>query len=350
MAAQMTTLIKGHTNTKVEIKKLSSRISTEVGKLKERTKFLTQVQETMRQTREERGKNKDQKEKIDEMNRMEEEKRVAEEKVERAEKKVEEMKKLIQELEDKAKREKANYQKQENSQMNKLKEEKRMVEERMERAERRMEEMEKVIENMKEKIKSGEELVKKNACNCECRCGNSIINELPEAEIGYEDYCEMEKMEWAAEIYRKTKITVGNPLETADETTKVVMIEPDDIEMNRSIQKLYRDKYPELVRLEGDIEIIEQITKVRRTGKQIRKKVVKVTMDGTHKDTWDKLMKLREETEGDEEIYIHHVKWMEVKNLQKMVEAVFHLGNTRWRYSQQAGEKYLRGKGRHMGC
>ncbi|XP_074031178.1 uncharacterized protein [Leptinotarsa decemlineata] len=198
MAAQMTTLIKGHTNTKIEIKKLSSRISTEVGKLKERTKFLTQLQETMRQTREERGKNKDQKEKIDEMNKMEEEKRVAEEKVERAEKKVEEMKKLIQELEDKAKREKANYQKQENSQMNKLKEEKRMVEERMERAERRMEEMEKVIENMKEEIKSGEELVKKNACNCECRCGNSIINELPEAEIGYEDYCEMEKMEWAA--------------------------------------------------------------------------------------------------------------------------------------------------------
>jgi hypothetical protein len=47
-------------------------------------------------------------------------------------------------------------------------------------------------------------------------------------------------IEWRKNLFVKTEIEVCNPLFAKDSVVKVVMVEPDDLEMNLSIQKMYR--------------------------------------------------------------------------------------------------------------
>lgn len=93
----------------------------------------------------------------------------------------------------------------------------------------------------------------------------------------------VEGMIWDKELYKKTEVIVGNPLTTGDNTTKVVLVEPNDPEMSSSIQRLYREKFSELVSVQGDFEILEQITKIRskETTELSIRKIIKVTHDGT---------------------------------------------------------------------
>lgn len=146
-----------------------------------------------------------------------------------------------------------------------------------------------------------------------------------------EKYRQVENMAWDKTLFSKTEITVGNPLTTDNQTTKVVLVEPNDLEMNTSIQRLYREKFPELTEITNDFEIIEQITKVKSsnsTTKLSTKKVIKVTHNGTTQDIWEKLVRIRDETLEDERVAIHHVKNMTNETLQKMTEVVFRSGNT----------------------
>ncbi|XP_074035194.1 uncharacterized protein [Leptinotarsa decemlineata] len=276
MGEQMMTLIKDNTNTKVEIKKLAKKINTETGHLRKGVQFLEQVEEILAEMRKESEREgEDKNSKISEEN--DEEKSVAEEEAKRAAEKIEEMKITIQKLEKELEKEKEDRKKREG----------------------------------------------------ECKCMSKVISEIPDIEIKYDNYLEMEKYEWGEEAFRKTKITVGNPLETGDEVTKVVMVDPGDEDMSAGIQKMYKEKYPELAGIKEEIEVMEQITKTRRTGKQTRKKVIEVKLDGTHEGTWRRLKQLREETKEDEEICLHHIKSMKLKAFQKMVEAVFNQGMTK---------------------
>ena len=64
---------------------------------------------------------------------------------------------------------------------------------------------------------------------------------------------------------------------------QVVLIEPEDPKMEKSIQKQYREKYPELTDLKEDFEVIEQITKIRSQNPDAytRRKIIKISHDNT---------------------------------------------------------------------
>lgn len=92
---------------------------------------------------------------------------------------------------------------------------------------------------------------------------------------------------------------MGNPLATDDQKTKVVLIEPNDQDMNLSVQRLYKEKFPELSKIKNEFEVIEQITKIKApndTTELSTKKVIKAAHNGTMQDIWEKLTRVREET------------------------------------------------------
>ncbi|CAH1107108.1 unnamed protein product [Psylliodes chrysocephalus] len=141
-----------------------------------------------------------------------------------------------------------------------------------------------------------------------------------------EKFRSIENHTWGQEVYQSTRITVGNPLSTSDNTTKVVLLEPGDPEMTNSIQRLYRDKFPELVNISKDFEVIEQITKIKSNTCEPElssKKIIKIKHDGTTEDIWNKLTMLREETLHDEQVAIHHINNISIETLRKMTETVF---------------------------
>lgn len=140
-----------------------------------------------------------------------------------------------------------------------------------------------------------------------------------------EKFEEVAKVEWSEEMYQNTEITVGNPLND-NECTKVVFREPDDKHMDKSIQKLFKERYPKLREIKNDIGIIERETKIRNTegSRQLRQKVVLLEIDGTTKDLWEKMTQLKEETVNEEVIEIHQIRCIPLKTLGKMTECIFH--------------------------
>lgn len=136
----------------------------------------------------------------------------------------------------------------------------------------------------------------------------------------------VEGREWNKELFTNTEICIGNPLDTEDAVVKTVIIEPNDLNMEKSIQKLYCNKYPEIKNLKGDFEVIEQTIRIRTKDPHeiINRKIVKLTYDGTDSNIWDQLTKLREETKEDKEVAIHHLNNMTTLRLMKMTEAIYH--------------------------
>ncbi|KAJ3661610.1 hypothetical protein Zmor_005998 [Zophobas morio] len=141
----------------------------------------------------------------------------------------------------------------------------------------------------------------------------------------YEGWKLIERHRWDDNIYIRSEIKVGNPLETKDSVVKVVIVEPEDLERNISIQKIYRDRFPELMSVDEDFEVLEQITRTRtkERGELAQRKIIKVTYDGTEQNLWDQLQKVKDETAANEWVALHHVKNMTVQNMRKMVECVF---------------------------
>lgn len=142
----------------------------------------------------------------------------------------------------------------------------------------------------------------------------------------FKEFQEISKKEWPSNIYSSTEIKIGNPLATKDSAVKVVFVEPEDTQMTRSIQSLYKDRYPELLEIEEDYGILEQVTKIGNM--ESRRKVIKILATNPE-DLWEKLNRLKENTENGEWIVMHHLTWMDNKQLQKVVEAVFHETETK---------------------
>lgn len=141
---------------------------------------------------------------------------------------------------------------------------------------------------------------------------------------------EITKEEWHEEIFTNTEVTVGNPITAENINTKVTLVEPDDPLMKTSIQSLYKENYPELVRAKGAFEVLEQINKLRSEGteKSVQKKIIKITHNGIEEELWESFRKLREETVNETLVAIHHVKNIKMIRLRKMVECIFHETDT----------------------
>jgi hypothetical protein len=134
-------------------------------------------------------------------------------------------------------------------------------------------------------------------------------------------------------------VVVGTPFETKDDVTKVVLVEPEDRDMDKGIQRVFRERYPELRFGDREVDVVEQTTRVRSQlpGEVARRKVVKIMHDGMEGDLWRKFCELRKETESDVRVAMHHVNSMGTERLRKMAEAVFHgTGTTVAIYTTQA--------------
>lgn len=150
------------------------------------------------------------------------------------------------------------------------------------------------------------------------------INEEQEINLNdtYEEWQRIANKTWPDTLYTNTETIVGNPLDTKNTTVKVVIVDHSDKDMQYSIQALFRKRFPDLMDLEESFEMIEQTTKTR-TGVQTQK-VVKITINNTEEDLWQKLVQLKEMTSNSPSIAIHHINKMKIKELRYMAEAIFH--------------------------
>ncbi|KAG5871512.1 hypothetical protein JTB14_006945 [Gonioctena quinquepunctata] len=133
----------------------------------------------------------------------------------------------------------------------------------------------------------------------------------------YEAFKQMAEVQWRGCAVKNSKIVVGYPLNTDDATVMVVLVGMDD-------KKLYRQRYPVLANLHGDLEIIEQTIKIRGQLAQCNRKIIKVMLDGTQQDTWKRLFELKKETVQDTQICIHHILTTPLVMFRKMTEGIFH--------------------------
>ncbi|CAG9837743.1 unnamed protein product [Diabrotica balteata] len=129
--------------------------------------------------------------------------------------------------------------------------------------------------------------------------------------------------DWPEKVFKKTTIEVLNPLDSKC-NVKVVVLEPNDPKMMFSVQRLYRDRYPDLPTLEGDFEVLENSTTVKRGGER-RTKVEKVIQlsSSTPEQLWHALERVRDEIKQEDSVALHHVSYMQVVELRKMAEVIF---------------------------
>lgn len=140
-----------------------------------------------------------------------------------------------------------------------------------------------------------------------------------------EEFLREEPKKWEENLFTCTEIKVGNPLETETKTVKVVWVEPGDPEMQKSVQSLYAKRFPNIMEFDENFEVIEQILR-RKSGQQKDNSVQKIIkIKGEHSDTevWNYLKKIREETEGEQEVALHHLESMSINKFAKMTEVNF---------------------------
>uniref|UniRef100_A0AAR5PSZ5 Uncharacterized protein n=1 Tax=Dendroctonus ponderosae TaxID=77166 RepID=A0AAR5PSZ5_DENPD len=94
---------------------------------------------------------------------------------------------------------------------------------------------------------------------------------------------------WADELFENTEIISGNPLSTKASTVKVVLVEPADKQMEKSIQLLYKNRYSELVETEESFAVLEHSSrwKLKQDTTECQK-VIKIMQGEQKSDLWDR--------------------------------------------------------------
>lgn len=155
--------------------------------------------------------------------------------------------------------------------------------------------------------------------------GDKVIRTLTQTEV-YEKWKEMSGEEWDEGIFTNTEVRTGNPLKAPDKIVKVIITEPDDVQMNMGIQRTFRERYPELPQIVDDCGFIEQKYTVGSGGcvEEGRRKIIKIRHDGLEKSLFRKLLILKTELGKDKEVAVHAINKIELETYRKMVEAIFH--------------------------
>ncbi|KAK9882864.1 hypothetical protein WA026_023558 [Henosepilachna vigintioctopunctata] len=157
---------------------------------------------------------------------------------------------------------------------------------------------------------------------------NEALNTLV-GVTSLEDFLNIENKEWDDKIYTNTEVILGNPLNTEEGTVKVVFVNKNELSMTRSIQKLFKERFPMLGNPEEEMEILEQTTRNRRQTSEIKQKIIKMIYKEDDRNIWEMLEKLRNETVDDEKIAIHYINEMSIERFRKMVEIVFLCSTTK---------------------
>ncbi|XP_022907675.2 WD repeat-containing protein 87-like [Onthophagus taurus] len=146
-----------------------------------------------------------------------------------------------------------------------------------------------------------------------------------EKAMRYSDWLETADLKWEDSDFRTTSIKEGNPVWDKLATTKVVMVEPDDVAMEKSVQAHFKRTYPVLEELGGEYEEIEMSTRIKVKGEERERseRVIKINAGTSGLDTWTNLARVRENIKDVKDIALHHLKGMTLKALRTMVEIIF---------------------------
>lgn len=149
------------------------------------------------------------------------------------------------------------------------------------------------------------------------------ISNIP-IDCTHTDFRNLAKKEWDKKAYRCSDVIVGNPIDSGIET-QIVLLESDDPEMEARIQRLYRDRFPELTDVKKEIGMIERVTSSRMGENKIlsRAKIIKASYEDDEKRLWKVLTEIKEEVKDEKRISIHHLKNISLNRLRKMIEMIF---------------------------
>jgi hypothetical protein len=143
----------------------------------------------------------------------------------------------------------------------------------------------------------------------------------------FEDFEAIARLKWEEAVYRNVEVKLGNPLDTPHHTVKCVLVEPKDPEMNLSIQRHFRERFPDVASMEEEYGVLEQRNRKRGPGGsniETLQRVVKIHHDGSERSIWGGLQALREDVQEAEEVAIHHVETLSEERLKSLTQAVFH--------------------------
>ncbi|CAG9763640.1 unnamed protein product [Ceutorhynchus assimilis] len=151
------------------------------------------------------------------------------------------------------------------------------------------------------------------------------LTELGECD-NFATWTKKSEKTWEENIFTNTEIVVGNPLATKDEIVKVVLVGTSEANMDRGVQKIYRDRYPELEHIKEDFGMLEQDFRIRTktTNTTKTRKIIKLTHNETEEDLYNKISDLKTELVTEEGVILHKVECVQQTRFRKMVEAIFH--------------------------
>lgn len=139
----------------------------------------------------------------------------------------------------------------------------------------------------------------------------------------FEKFNDTIDQDWDEETFTRTEIITGNPVHDKEAAVKTVLVEENDTGMENSIQRQFRDRYPDLRDIEGDMGVLEQVLRRTQAETPRRLKIIKLKMGKDLGEFWSKLQLLKNETMGEEHISIHQTRSIPLNTLRKMTECVF---------------------------
>ena len=90
------------------------------------------------------------------------------------------------------------------------------------------------------------------------KADEKITRELIERCGTYYQYEEIKELDWEQEAYIKTNVIEGNPITHEREQDLMTWIDKEDINMEKGIQKMIRERFPELAGQNKSVYVVNQ--------------------------------------------------------------------------------------------
>lgn len=168
-------------------------------------------------------------------------------------------------------------------------------------------------------------------------------SKLPEKQVGaveigleniiginsFEEYKRISIQEWGEHCFTNVRIQTGNPLQNTDEGCPMVLVHNDDRQMNESIQKLYRDRYPELMFMNKEVDKLDTISSRTDDSSQTietKRTIIKVNTSGEERELYERFVTVKEIIDKNnlkKTIITHRVKGIDLGTQRKLAQAVF---------------------------
>lgn len=144
----------------------------------------------------------------------------------------------------------------------------------------------------------------------------------------YEDWLEAAGMKWREDVYSTTSIDFGNMNKDPNEVmTKIVIINPEDPKLVKSIQSETAKRHPEILTGTGATNMYEQITSTRNGGGEVvisRIKLIVIRPTQLNEASlWDNLTQTKDMINEGEYVVTHGLPGVDTGRMRKMLETIY---------------------------